>query len=101
MEESMVKATEDTPQVWALIEKRENLYSNTDALPMAQGQRLVIPEYSAPELLELGESFKQAMEEPIAAWLVRLWHLSGQDQPDCCGGRETGQCNCPSLLTAA
>lgn len=33
---------------------------------------MVIIEYSVSELLELWKTFKQAIKEPVIAWLVRL-----------------------------
>jgi hypothetical protein len=35
----------------------------------------MIRECSVPELLELGKALKQAMEEPVAACLVRVWDM--------------------------
>lgn len=32
-------------------------------------------ECSALELLDFGKTFKQATEEPVTAWLVRLWDM--------------------------
>lgn len=45
----------------------------------------VIRERSVPKLLQLGKAFKQAMEEPVAACLVRVCVGHGRkcDQSDC------------------
>lgn len=47
------------------------------------------------ELLESGETFKQATEESATETVE---HGSGWDQSECCGGRKSESYNYPSLL---
>lgn len=56
-------------------------------------------EYTAPELLESGEAFKQAVKKAIPLWLWRLWDVE-RDQFDSCVSRKSEQCKSSFLLKA-
>lgn len=50
------------------------------------------------ELLELGETFKQAMKELVEAWLVRLWGMAADGTSLSAAETKPEQYNFLSLL---